>query len=83
MKFSKSNNPYAVKDGHKFYKKGMVIKDKERQTEIIRDAHRGIKDSEHSEVMASHRGKYTTYDKITQRFFWYNIAADGHEYIKN
>ena len=60
---------YEVKDGHLFYKKRLVIKDKERQMEIIRDVHRGIGDSEHSKAMASHRGKNTTYDKIAQRFF--------------
>ena len=42
---------------HLFYKKRLVIKDKERQMEIIRDVHRGIGDSEHSKAMASHREK--------------------------
>ena len=66
---------YEVKD-HLFYKKRMVIKDKERQMEINIDVHRGIGDSEYSKAMASHRGKSTTYDKIAQRFFCHNIAAD-------
>ena len=74
---------YKVKDGHLFYKKRLIIKDKEHQMEIIRDVHRGIGDSEHSKVMASHRGKNITYDKIAQRFFWHNIAADINEYVKS
>ena len=74
---------YEVKDGHLFYKKRLVIKDKECQTEIIRDVHRGIGDPEHSKAMASHRGKNTTYDKIAQRFFWRYIAADINEYLKS
>ena len=50
--------------------------------ETIRDAPRGIGDSEHPKAMASHRGKNTTYDKIAQRFFWHN-AANISEYIKS
>ena len=69
-----------MKDGDLFYKKGLFIKDKEYQKEIIRDVHRGIGDSEHSKVMALHRGKNTAYYKIEQRFFWHNIAADINEY---
>ena len=59
------------------------MKDKERKMEIIRDVHRDIGDSEHTNAMTSHRGKNTTYDKIPQRFFWHNIAADVNEYVKS
>ena len=51
--------------------------------EIIRDVHQGIGDSEHSNAMTSQRGKNTMYDKIAQRLFWHNIAADINEYIKS
>ena len=81
--FRRATKRYEVKDGHLFYKKRLVIKDKERQMEIIRDVHRGIGDSEHSKAMGSHRGKNTTYDKIAQRYFWHNIAADINEYVKS
>ena len=67
--FRRATKRYEVKDGHLFYKKRLVIKDKERQMEMIRDVHRGIGDSEHSRTMASHKGKNTTYDKIAQIFF--------------
>ena len=81
--FQRAIKCYEVKDGHLFYKKRLVIKKKESQMEIIRDVHRGIGDSEHSKAMASHRGKNTTYDKIAQRFFWHNIAADISEYVRS
>ena len=61
----------------------MVIKDKECQMEVIRDMHQAIGDSEHSKAIVSHRGKKTTYDKIVQRFFWHNIAADISRYTKS
>ena len=81
--FRRAKNRNEVKNGHLFYKKRLVIKDKEYQMEIIRDVHRGIGDSEHSKAMASHRGKSSAYDKIPQRFFWSNIAADINEYVKS
>ena len=70
-----------MKDGDLFYKEGLFIKDKEYQKEIIRDMQRGIGDSEHSKVMALHRGKNTAYYKTEKRFFWHNIAADINEYV--
>ena len=81
--FRRATKHYEVKYGHFFYKKRLVIKDKECQIEIIRDLHRGIGDSKHSTPIASHRGKNTMYDKIAQRFFWHNIAADINEYVKS
>ena len=72
-----------MKDGHLLYKKRLVIKGKERQIEIIRDVHRRTGDSEYSKAMASHRGKNITYDKIAQRLFWHNIAANINEYVKS
>ena len=74
---------YKVKDGHLFCMKRLVIKDKERQMEFIRDLHRGIGDSVQSKGMASHRWKNITYDKIEGRFFGHNIAADINEYVKS
>ena len=81
--FWRATKHYEVKDGHLFYKKRLVIKDKERQMEITRDVYQGIGDSEHSKAMASHRGENNTYDKIAQIFFWHNITADINEYVKN
>ena len=50
--------------------------------EIITDVHSGIGNSEHSKAMASHRDKNSTYEKIAQRFFWYNISNDISDFVK-
>ena len=67
--FRRAAKHYEVKDGHLFYKKRLVIKDKERQMEIIRDVHRGIGDSEHSQAMTSHRGKTLRITRLHKDFF--------------
>ena len=81
--FRTATKRVKVKDGHLFYKKRLVIKDKECQMEIISDVHQGIGDSERSKAMASHREKNTTYDMIEKRLFSHNIAADINEYVKS
>ena len=70
-----------MKYGHLFYKKRLVIKGKECQTEIVSDVPRGTGDSEHSK--ASYRRKNTMYYKIAQRLFWHNIAAHINEYVQS
>ena len=47
----------------------------------MRDIHRGLGDSEHK-ALSAHRGKNTTYEKISARFSWYNISADVADYIR-
>ena len=74
--FRRATRKYSFKDGHLFYKKHIVVKDRNCQMEIIRDVHSGIGNSEHSKAMASHRGKKSTYEKLTkiflvQYFKWY------------
>ena len=51
--FRRATKRYEVKDGHLFYKKRLVIKDKERQMEIIRDVHRGIGGHFHLKTLKS------------------------------
>ena len=80
--FRRATRKYSFKDGHLFYKKHIVIKDKNLQMEIIRDVHSGIGNSEHPKAMASHRGKNLTYEKIARRFFWYNISNDISDFAK-
>ena len=78
---SKSNFRRAAK---KFVIKEnkLVIKDRSRQLEIVRDVHQGLGDSEHAKALSSHRGKNSTYEKISARFFWCNISADVADYIR-
>ena len=80
--FRRATRKYSFKDGHLFYKKRIVIKDRNRQMEVIRDVHSGIGNSEHSKAMASYRGKNSTYEKIARRFFWYNISNDICDFVK-
>ena len=66
---------YEVEDGHLFYKKGLVIRGKERRVGAIRGVHQGTGDSEHSGAVALRGGKGAAYDKIAQRFFWQGGGA--------
>ena len=66
--FRRTTKRYEVKDGHLFYKKRLVVKEKERQMEIIREVHRGIGDCEHSKAMASHRGKTLRMTRFHKNF---------------
>ena len=59
-----------------------MIKDRSRQLEIVRDVHQGLGDSEHAKALSFHRGKNSTYEKISARFFWYNISVDVADYIR-
>ena len=56
--------------------------EKHRQLKIIKDIHEGIGKSTHSKAMASHKGRDSTYSKISERFFWYSIYNDVENYIK-
>ena len=67
--FRRATKHYEVKDGHLSYKKRLVIKGKERQMEIIRNVHRAIGDSGHSNAMASHRGKPLCMTRLHERIF--------------
>ena len=80
--FRRATRKYSLKDGHLFYKKRIAIKGRNHQIEIIRDIHSGIENSEHSKAIASHRAKNSTYEKIAQRFFWYNISNDISDFVK-
>ena len=55
---------------------------KQQQLEIIKDVHKGVCQSTHSKAMASHRGRDSTYSKISERFVWYSVYKDVESYIK-
>ena len=80
--FRRATRKYSFKNGDLFDKIRIVIKDRNRQMEIIGDVHSGIGNPEHSKAMASHRGKTLTYEKIAQRFFRYNISNDISDFAK-
>ena len=80
--FRRAVKTFSIKDSHLFKDNKLVIKDRARQLEIVRDVHRGLGDSEHAKALSAHRGKNSTYEKIAARFFWYKISADVVDYIR-
>ena len=80
--FRRATRKYSFKEGHLFYKKCIAIKDRNHQMEITRDVYSGIRNSEHSRAMASHRGQTSMYKKIAQRFYWYNISNDISDFVR-
>ena len=61
----------------------LVIKSSEERLQIIKDVHEGIGDDSRARAMASHRGRDTTYQKIMQRFFWFNIMDGVANFVKH
>ena len=68
--FRRAAKKFSIKDSHLFKENKLVAKDRARQLEIVHDVHRGLGDSEHTKALFAHRGKNTTYEKISARFFW-------------
>lgn len=60
----------------------LVIKSKEERQQIISDVHQGIGDNCKAKAMASHRGRDSTYQKCSERFFWHNMLGDVAEFVK-
>ena len=54
----------------------------ERRTAIIRDVHEGTGENSMAKALAAHRGRESTYQKISERFFWHRIIEDIKEYIE-
>ena len=81
--FRRQCRNFNIVDGQLMYKeKRLVITSKERQQCIIHDVHEGLGSVPKARAMAAHRGRETTYQKIAERFFWYNIVNDVLDYIK-
>ena len=60
----------------------LVISSTERQHTIISDVHKGLGHDPKAKAMASHCGRNSTIQKISNRFFWHNIKGDVKEFIK-
>ena len=81
--FKRACKNFSIENGQFLYKsKRLVIMEKHRQLEIVKDIHEDIGKSAHSTAMASHKGRDSTYSKISERFFWYSIYNDVENYIK-
>ena len=64
--FSIENGKLLCKRQH------VVVMAKQQQLEIIKDTDKGIVQSMHSNPMACHKGRDSTFWKISKCFFWYS-----------
>ena len=60
----------------------LIISSTEQQHTIISDVHKGLGHDPKAKAMASHCGRDSTIQQISNRFFWYNIKGDVEEFIK-
>ena len=60
----------------------MVITEKEKRVEIIRDIHKGAGENVRARALSSHFGRNSTYEKVVKRFYWYSIYEDVNNLIK-
>ena len=65
-----------------YKEKRRVVFEVERRTAIIHDVHEGIGDNSMAKALAAHRGRESTYQKISERFFWHGMIEDIKENIK-
>ena len=82
--FRRTCKNFSPKNGELFYKDSRkVIFEAKQKGEIIHDIHEGIGENVRSKAMASHRGRETTYKKLSERFFWFGMVNDVKSYIKS
>ena len=77
--FRRACRKFSIVNGQYLYNsKRVVISSKERQRQIIQDIHADLGENPKAKAMASHRGRESTYQKISERFYWYDVV----EFIK-
>ena len=81
--FRKACKNFSIVNGDLTYKeKRRVVFEVERRTGIIHDVHERIGDNSMAKALAAHHGRESTYQKISERFFWHGMIEDFKEYIK-
>ena len=81
--FRKACQNFSIANGDLMYKeKRRVVFEVERKTAVIHDVHERIEDDSMAKALAAHRGRESTYQKISERFFWHGMIEDIKEYIK-
>ena len=81
--FRKACKNFSIVNGDLMYKeKRRVVFEVERRTAIIHDVHEGIGDNSMAKALAAHRGRESTYQKISETFFWHGMIEDIKKYIK-
>ena len=64
--FRKACTNFSIVNGDLMYKeKRRVVFERERRTAIIHDVHEGIGDNSMAKTLAAHRGRESTYQKIS------------------
>ena len=61
----------------------LVISSTERQHTIISDVHKGLGHDPKAKAIASHGGKVSATQEISNKFFWQNIRGDVKNLIRN
>jgi len=81
--FRKACKHFSIVDGDLMYKeKRRVVFEEDRMPAIIHDVHERIGDNSMTKALAAHRGRESSYQKISERFFWYGMIDDVKKYIK-
>ena len=81
--FRKACKKFTIADGHLTYKgKRRVIFEESRKRSIIHDVHEGISDSPEAVALSGHRGRESTNQIISERFYWHGMVDDVNNYIK-
>ena len=81
--FRKACKNSSIVNGDLMYKeKRRVVFEVERGTAIIDDVHEGIGNNSMAKALTAHRGRESTYQEISERFFWHGMIEDIKEYIK-
>ena len=81
--FRKLCKYFSIADGHLTYKgKRSVIFENNRKQDIIHDVHEGINDNPEAVALSGYRGRESTYEKVSARFYWHGMVDDVKNYIK-
>ena len=76
-------NVFSIVIGDLMYKeKRRVVFEVERRSTIIQNVHKDIGDNSMVKALAAYHGRESTYQKISERFFWQGTIEDIKEYIK-
>ena len=80
--FRRACENYSLIGDKLMYKQNrLVITSKEERRKIIADLHTGLGNSSKAKVMASHRGRDSTYQKCSERFFWHDMLNDVADFV--
>ena len=81
--FRKACQPFLMLQGQLMCNNTrLVIFSTERQHTIISDVHNVLGHDSKAKAMASHCGRVSVIQKISNRFFWHNIKSDVEGFIK-